>query len=128
VDPPAPDLEPVPADHEHLARLWPQALAALERDAPPVFSFLSGARLAAVDGEGVDLAVAGRLQADMLGSPDHRARVEAALARVTGRRLTVRFIVEDAPVPHPGPAPDEPIDHRRLAEEIKSVFKAEEVP
>jgi hypothetical protein len=69
----------------------------------------------------------------MAEQPDNRRGVEAALARLAGRELTV--VLEEAPpeVPAPvsggeGSSPAPAPDHRSLLEDIKAQFDAVEEP
>lgn len=126
--PPSPPVhEPAPADLAHFERLWPQVLAALEREAPPTRGFLDGSRPAEVDEGSLVVAVTSRLRADMLAAPDHRARVRAAVASVSGREMDVRFRAEAVAAGEEPPAgPAGPPDGDALLEEFKSMFNAVE--
>jgi DNA polymerase-3 subunit gamma/tau len=125
--PARPDVAPpheIPVDIEHFRRIWPQVLDALERDAPPTRGFLDGSRPAAVDAESLRVAVTSPMRADMLGRPEHRERVAAAVESVAGTRLRLEFEA-GAPEPEPGAAAGAP-DGDTLLEEFKSMFNAVE--
>jgi DNA polymerase III subunit gamma/tau len=122
-DPPG---QPVEVDLAHLHRLWPRVLEALERDAPPTRGFLDGSRPAAVDERTLAVAVTSPMRAEMLGKPEHRERVRAAVTAVVGRTLEVDFEA-GAPVSTEaaGGAPA-PRDDDALLEDLKTMFSAVE--
>ena len=119
--------EPVEVDLAHLDRLWPRVLEALERDAPPTRGFLDGSRPAAVDEQTLGVTVTSPMRAEMLGKPEHRERVRAAVAAVVGRTLEVDFQA-GAPVSTeaPGPGAPAPRDDDALLEDLKTMFSAVE--
>ncbi len=122
-DPPG---QPVEVDLAHLHRLWPRVLEALERDAPPTRGFLDGSRPAAVDERTLGVTVTSPMRAEMLGKPEHRERVRAAVTAVVGRTLEVDFQA-GAPVSTEaaGGAPA-PRDDDALLEDLKTMFSAVE--
>jgi DNA polymerase-3 subunit gamma/tau len=130
--PPAPDAEhpPVVADVEHLQRLWPQVLAELEREAPPVHGFLDGSTVTAVDNGSVTVGVPSAMRLDMLKRPEHRRRLLDILEALAGRPLDVGFELVAAPAPaeRSGPEPAPALDHDRLVQELKTMFNAVEEP
>lgn len=125
--PPPPAHEPVAADIEHFDRLWSQVLDTLEREAPPTRGMLDGSRPAGVDDASLTVTVTSRFRADMLGRPEHRDRVRAAVSAVSGRTLAIDFQAgappqEDEESAH-APAPR---DDDTLLEEFKTMFSAVE--
>ena len=114
-------------DLEHLDRLWPRVLEALERDAPPTRGFLDGSRPAAVDEQTLGVTVTSPMRAEMLGKPEHRERVRAAVAAVVGRTLEVDFQAgAPASTEAPGPGAPAPRDDDALLEDLKTMFSAVE--
>jgi DNA polymerase-3 subunit gamma/tau len=140
-DDPGPDHEPGPsasahapgrvvADLDHLRRLWPQVLAELERDAPPVHGWMDGSEVTAVEEAQVTVGVPSAMRVEMLRRPEHRRRVSDAVAALVGRPLELAFELVDAPAP-PARATAEPaerLDHDRLLQELKTMFNAVEEP
>ena len=123
-DPPG---EPVEVDLAHLDRLWPRVLEALERDAPPTRGFLDGSRPAAVDDQTLGVTVTSPMRAEMLGKPEHRERVRAAVAAVVGRTLEVDFQAgAPASTEAPGAGAPAPRDDDALLEDLKTMFSAVE--
>ena len=123
-DPPG---EPVEVDLAHLDRLWPRVLEALERDAPPTRGFLDGSRPAAVDDQTLGVTVTSPMRAEMLGKPEHRERVRAAVAAVVGRTLDVDFQAgAPASTEAPGAGAPAPRDDDALLEDLKTMFSAVE--
>ena len=124
---PEPAYEPTPADLEHFERLWTQVLDILERETPPTRGFLDGSRPTRVDEGALEVTVTSAMRADMLGRHEHRERVRAAIATVSGRELAIDFVA-GAPAPHGAessePAP--PRDQEALLEEFKTMFRAVE--
>ncbi len=133
IDPPAPAPAPpapppggTPLDIEHFTRVWPQVLETLERDAPPVRSFLEGSHPERVDDEVLQVAVTSAVRASMLDNPDNRRRVGDAVTAVTGHRLRIEFDATAPPLATAqAPADrDEPPDHDALLQEFKVMFNA----
>lgn len=133
--PPVVPREPVVVDLAHMERLWPQVLGELEVEAPHLHSFLRGSRVTGADNGTVRVAVPSAVGLRMAEQPDNRRGVEAALARLAGRELTV--VLEEAPPEAPAPAsggegpspvPAPAPDHRSLMEDIKAQFDAVEEP
>lgn len=123
--PPAPSRrEPVPADLDHLHRLWPQVLGEVENDAPHLRAFLEGSDVVSVSDERVRVAVASAMSHNMVDRPDERRRVREALVRLAGRELTVEFEVSPSPAPARQASAPEPMDHHQLMQELKSTFNA----
>ncbi len=123
-DPPA---EAVEMDLAHLDRLWPRVLEALERDAPPTRGFLDGSRPAAVDDRALQVTVTSPMRAEMLGKPEHRERVRAAVEAVVGRPLEVEFEAGAPPTPDAqGSRAPAPRDDDALLEDLKTMFSAVE--
>ncbi len=60
----------------------------------------------------------------MLGQPENRGAVEAAVARTGGRPFQVEF--EASATPDPAPADSRPVGQSDLIEEIKNMFDAVE--
>ncbi|MGE4031836.1 MAG: hypothetical protein AB7I08_16555, partial [Thermoleophilia bacterium] len=115
-----------PADLEHMERLWTQVLELLERDAPPTRGFLDGSRPARVGGGILEVTVTSPMRAGMLGRPEHRERVRAAVRTVSGHELTIDFEAGDAPLERAPAAPPAPKDHEALFDELKTMFGAVE--
>ena len=114
-------------DLAHLDRLWPRVLEALERDAPPTRGFLDGSRPAAVDERTLEVTVTSPMRAEMLGKPEHRERVRAAVEAVVGRALEVEFQAgTPADTEAPGPRAPAPRDDDALLEDLKTMFSAVE--
>jgi DNA polymerase-3 subunit gamma/tau len=116
--------EPVPADREHVERLWPQVLARLEDEAPHLHGFLAGSRVEALDGEQVTVGVAGEVQARMLRRPDDHRRVEDTLRELTGRDLSLDVVPGRAADPEGGGEESGQVDDEALIREIASTFNA----
>jgi DNA polymerase III subunit gamma/tau len=132
---PAPAPEPSPhapvvVDLEHLQRLWPQVMAELEREAPPVHGFLDGSEVTEVDDGAITVGVPSAMRVDMLAKPEHRRRVVAAVAALAGRPLEVAFTAIAPRAPERGSSVGErpPEDHERLVQDVKSMFNAVEEP
>jgi DNA polymerase-3 subunit gamma/tau len=123
---PARREDPVPADTDHVSRLWPQVVGVLEHEAPHAHAFLLDSVVAGVEDDVVTVTVPGSVQVGMLSRPDERSRVEGVLARLAGRALQVRFSEGEARAEPVAAAEEQgPLDHRRLMEEIRSAFDAE---
>jgi len=120
---PEPAREPVPADREHVERLWPQVLARLEDEAPHLHGFLAGSRVEEIEGERVTVGVAGEVQARMLRRPDDHRRVEDTLRELAGRDLTVEVVPVAVAAPEVAGEPG-PVDDEALIREIASTFNA----
>jgi len=116
----------VPADVEHLQRLWPQVLDALERDAPPTRGLLDGSRPAGVDEDSLRVTVTSALRADMLAKAEHRERVAAAVEAVAGRGLRPEFEPGGPLEAEAGGPPTTRPDGDTLLEEFKTMFNAVE--
>jgi DNA polymerase-3 subunit gamma/tau len=126
-EPPPPPHPETPADLDHFARIWPRVLDALERDAPPTCGFLDGSRPMSVDEGSLTVAVTSPMRAEMLGKPEHRERVRAAVEAVAGRSLEVEFEAGAAPGPEPeGSRAPAPRDDDALLEDLKTMFSAVE--
>ena len=123
---PAPAHEPAPADLEHFERLWSQVLDLLERDSPPTRGLLDGSRPSRVDEASLAVTVTSRLRADMLGRPDNRERVRAAVETVAGRALALEFEAGDPAPAQQEAEPGPPRDDESLLEEFKTMFSAVE--
>ena len=124
---PAPVHEPAPADLEHFARLWSQVLDILERETPPTRGFLDGSRPTRVGEASLEVTVTSKMRADMLGRHEHRERVQAAVATVSGRAMVVDFLAGAAEQPSAEPSePAAPRDQEALLEEFKTMFRAVE--
>ena len=129
VEPPAPPRprEPIVADLEHVARVWPQVVAEIEQQHARVHGFLLGSEVVDVADDTVAVAVNGVFMR-LLDQPDERVLIEGALSSFAGRTLTVRFVevspqVASAPVEQPPT-----LDHAALMEELKRTFNATEEP
>jgi len=124
VPPPRPK-EPIAADLEHVARVWPQVVAELEQQHASVHGFLRDSAVTEVDDASVAVAVSG-VFVRILDQPDERALVEGALSRFAGRDFAVRFVetvgAGTAEVADPEPT----LDHAALMEELKRTFNATE--
>ena len=127
--PPVPDprAEMVEVDLAHLDRLWPRVLEALERDAPPTRGFLDGSRPATVDERTLVVTVTSPMRAEMLGKPEHRERVRAAVEAVVGRPLELEFEAGAPAGPEAeGSRAPAPRDDDALLEDLKTMFSAVE--
>lgn len=134
--PPAapPEREPVVVDLDHMARLWPQVMGELEANTPHLHSFLSGSSVVGVVGDHkVRVAVPSAVGLRMAEQPDNIRGVEAALARLAGRPISLAL--EAGAAPKPASSADEAAppkasssDHRSLLEDIKAQFNAVEEP
>jgi len=123
--------EPVALDRPHLERLWPQVLAELKEEAPHLHGFLTGSRVSGLAGTQVQVAMHDGVGFALLRQPDERRRIERALSRLAHRDLTVALEAlpaSEAPAPDEqrAEAPQGPVDHRTLMEDIKSQFDAVE--
>ncbi len=124
---PAPVHAPAPADLEHFARLWSQVLDILERETPPTRGFLDGSRPTRVGEASLEVTVTSKMRADMLGRHEHRERVQAAVATVSGRTMVVNFLAGAAEPHSAEPSePAAPRDQEALLEEFKTMFRAVE--
>jgi hypothetical protein len=66
------------------------------------------------------------MRAEMLGKPEHRERVRAAVEAVTGRPLEVAVEAGSPPSPDPGAGGPPPRDDDALLEDLKTMFSAVE--
>ncbi|HMM49904.1 MAG TPA: hypothetical protein PKE32_09890, partial [Miltoncostaeaceae bacterium] len=130
-DPPPPS--PVtagdgPFDLDHLERRWPQVLAALQRDAPPVRGFLDDSHPLALDEGGLVIAVTSAVRASMLDNPDNRGKIAEAVHALTGHRPQIAFQASAAPAQANPTAAEraEPPDGDTLLAEFKMMFNATE--
>jgi DNA polymerase-3 subunit gamma/tau len=121
-----PAYETPPADLDHFERLWSQVLDLLERDSPPTRGLLDGSRPTRVDEASLTVTVTSRLRADMLGRPDNRERVRAAVETVAGRALALEFEAGEPAPAQPEAEPGPPRDDESLLEEFKTMFSAVE--
>ena len=119
--------EPIVADLEHLARIWPRVVAEIEQQHARVHGFLLGSEVAEVTDDAVAIAV-NSVFVRLLDQPDERTLIEGALSAFVGRSFAVRFVemVTTAPVPTPEAHPS--LDHAALMEELKRTFNATEEP
>jgi DNA polymerase-3 subunit gamma/tau len=124
VPPPRPK-EPIAADLEHVARVWPQVVAELEQEHASVHGFLRDSAVTEVDDAGVAVAVSG-VFVRILEQPDERALVEDALSRFAGRDFSVRFVEQEGGGPSEVPEHEPALDHAALMEELKRTFNATE--
>jgi len=128
---PAAPAQPVPADAEHIGRAWPTILARLEEGAPHLHAFLQGSEVQAVADGTVTIAVNGGVAVTMLGRPDEKARITAAVREVCAQDLAVEFreaapaAAAHIPSPGVGAAADGPVDHQQIIDEIRAAFDAE---
>jgi DNA polymerase-3 subunit gamma/tau len=123
--PPRRPREPIAADMDHLARVWPQVVAELEQEHARIHGFLKDSEVTGVDDATVTVAVSG-VFVRILEQPDERGLVEAALSRFAARDFALRF-VESAPAAPAPMAGEEPLfDHAALMEEFKREFNATE--
>ena len=119
--------EPIVADLEHVARVWPQVVAEIEQQHARVHGFLLGSEVVDVTGDQVAIAVNGVFMR-LLDQPDERVLIESALSEFAGRAFSVRF-VEVSPQVHAVTAEPQPtLDHAALMEELKRTFNATEEP
>ncbi len=119
--------EPIVADLEHVARVWPQVVAEIEQQHARVHGFLLGSEVVDVTDDQVAIAVNGVFMR-LLDQPDERALIEGALSEFAGRAFSVRF-VEVSPQVHAATAEPQPtLDHAALMEELKRTFNATEEP
>jgi hypothetical protein len=125
VPPPRP-REPIVADLEHVARVWPQVVAEIEQQHARVHGFLQGSEVTQVADDHIAIAVSGVFMR-LLDQPDERALIEGALSDFAGRSFSVRF-VEISPTTHATPEPPPTLDHAALMEELKRTFNATEEP
>ncbi len=124
VPPPRPK-EPIAADLEHVARVWPQVVAELEQQHASVHGFLRDSAVTEVDDATVAVAVSG-VFVRILDQPDERALVEGALSRFAGRDFAVRFVETVGAGPAEVADPEPTLDHAALMEELKRTFNATE--
>ena len=119
--------EPIVADLEHLARIWPRVVAEIEQQHARVHGFLLGSEVAEVTDDAVVIAV-NSVFVRLLDQPDERTLIEGALSAFVGRPFGVHFVemVTTAPVPTPEAHPS--LDHAALMEELKRTFNATEEP
>ena len=119
--------EPIVADLEHVARVWPQVVAEIEQQHARVHGFLLGSEVVDVTDDQVAIAVNGVFMR-LLDQPDERALIEGALSEFAGRAFSVCF-VEVSPQVHAVTAEPQPtLDHAALMEELKRTFNATEEP
>lgn len=128
--PPVPVAAPVvPVDQEHLERIWPQVMTAIEESSPPTWGFLEGARILSVGADGVRIGVPSAMRVSMLGSPDHRQRVAQALGAALGGSVGVSF-EQVAPAEPVRRAPEGEVSReehdRMLRERMRELFDAVE--
>lgn len=124
--PPPPGDGGAPPDLDHLERLWPGVLAKLEEQAPPTRGFLDNSRPVAAEGREVQVGVPSAMRADLLGTREHRERVEDVLEQATGARLVLEFIAvegESAEDEAPGSADEH---EQMLRERMRQLFEIEE--
>lgn len=124
VPPPRPK-EPIAADLEHVARVWPQVVAELEQQHASIHGFLRDSAVTEVDDASVAVAVSG-VFVRILDQPDERALVEGALSRFAGRDFAVRFVETVGAGPAEVADPEPTLDHAALMEELKRTFNATE--
>jgi DNA polymerase-3 subunit gamma/tau len=117
--------EPIAADLEHVARVWPQVVAELEQQHASVHGFLRDSAVTEVDDASVAVAVSG-VFVRILDQPDERALVEGALSRFAGRDFAVRFVETVGAGPAEVADPEPTLDHAALMEELKRTFNATE--
>ncbi len=119
--------EPIVADLEHVARVWPQVVAEIEQQHARVHGFLLGSEVVDVTDDQVAIAVNGVFMR-LLDQPDERVLIEGALSGFAGRVFSVRF-VEVSPQVHAATVEPQPtLDHAALMEELKRTFNATEEP
>ena len=123
--PPPRPKEPIAADLEHVARVWPQVVAELEQQHASVHGFLRDSAVTEVDDASVAVAVSG-VFVRILDQPDERALVEGALSRFTGRDFAVRFVEAVGGGPEEITDPEPALDHAALMDELKRTFNATE--
>lgn len=125
--PPSRPREPIVADLEHVARVWPQVVAEIEQQHARVHGFLLGSEVAEVADDRVAIAVNGVFMR-LLDQPDERVLIEGALSNFAGRPFSLRF-VEIAPTAQTAtPEPQPTLDHAALMDELKRTFNATEEP
>ncbi len=123
--PPPRPKEPIAADLEHVARVWPQVVAELEQEHASVHGFLRDSAVTEVDDASVAVAVSG-VFVRILDQPDERALVEGALSRFAGRDFSVRFVESAGGGPAEVADQEPALDHAALMEELKRTFNATE--
>ncbi len=129
VEPPPPPRprEPIVADLEHVARVWPQVVAEIEQQHARVHGFLLGSEVVQVADDVVAVAVNGVFMR-LLDQPDERSLIEGALSTFAGRPFTLRFVEVSAPALAAMTEPQPTLDHAALMEELKRTFNATEEP
>ncbi len=125
--PPPRPREPIVADLEHVARVWPQVVAEIEQQHARVHGFLLGSEVVEVADERVAIAVNGVFMR-LLDQPDERALIEGALSSFAGRAFSVRFVEVPPQVGATTTEPQPTLDHAALMEELKRTFNATEEP
>jgi len=84
-------------------------------------------RPSAVDEQGLAVTVTSPMRAEMLGKPEHRERVRAAVEAVVGRPVEVAFEAGAPPGPEAeGSRAPAPRDDDALLEDLKTMFSAVE--
>ena len=125
---PAPrQREPIVADLEHVARVWPQVVAEIEQQHARVHGFLLGSEVVDVADDQVAIAVNGVFMR-LLDQPDERVLIESALSEFAGRAFSVRFVEVSPQVRTATAEPQPTLDHAALMEELKRTFNATEEP
>lgn len=118
--------EPITADLDHVARVWPQVVTELEHSHSSLHGFLRESTVTEVAGEDVTVKVSS-VFVKMLEKPDERAVVEHTLATLAGRRFALHFVAATSRAPAPEvPVDDRKMDHVALTAEIKRMFNATE--
>ncbi|MBX7212902.1 MAG: DNA polymerase III subunit gamma/tau [Thermoflexales bacterium] len=97
---------------ETLRAQWPQLLKDLKASNPPIASILGYCQLWSVEGEVVQIKASQEWQRSRLEDTANKGRLNAALSKLVGSRMTARVFVGQAPV---DPATDPIV---RKAEEL----------
>jgi DNA polymerase III subunit gamma/tau len=119
--------EPIVADLDHLARVWPQVVAEIEQQHARVHGFLKESVVTAVTDDHVSVSVSGVFMR-LLDQPDERALIEGALSTFTNRPFSVRFVEASPSVQDTAREPEPTLDHAALMDELKRTFNATEEP